>query len=153
MLAPEFLYQFTGAKDAVVQQLEVVHRAQDQSAAGVAGMTMTGYTVPNDRVFCLTHAAFRVQLLGGIAAILNTVIQMSPGLPSQPRFFIAQAEEPIPGIGTGKYRGIVNWSGEVWFTSGMSIQGVGSWGPVVDDYTANLTLSGISFPRASVTLG
>lgn len=153
MLAPEFLYQFTGAKDAVVQQLETVHRAVDISDSAVTVTTVQGYVVPNDRIFCMTNAAFRVQLLGGIPATLNTVIQMTQPGSAQPRHFIAQTETTILGLGTGNYRGIVNWSGEVWFTTGQIISGVGSWGPVVDDYSANFTLSGISFPRASVTLG
>jgi len=110
------------------------------------------FTVPNDRIFVLTHANHRIQLTGGLPAFINTVVQMR-WQTALARYFIAQTETPIQGLGNGLYRGICSFAGEVWFTPGQNIEAVGSWGPVVDDYTSNVTISGILFPRGSVTLG
>lgn len=151
MLAPEFLYQFTSAKDAVTQQLDLVHRAIDSTGLGVSGFLLPVYVVPPDRIFCLTHGCVRITMQGGIPAVVNTLLEMTYG--TNLRHRIAQTEEELAGLGLGRYRGICEFSGEVWYYPGMTIQAVGSWGPVVDDYAVSAVISGITFPRGSITLG
>jgi len=151
MRFPEFLYQFTRPKDAFTQGLEVVHRQIDGSGAvGPIGYTQAIYTVPTDRVFILTAMTARIQLTGGFPNYVNTVLQLRKA--SNPRYFIAQEERTLQGLGLGEYRGYAAFSGEIWCPPGDIIEAIFSW-LTPDDWTHNVTLFGFSIPRASVSLG
>lgn len=151
MRVPEFLYQFTRAKDAFTQGLEVVHRQIDGSGSiGPVVATQAIYTVPNDRVFILTAATARIQMLSGVPMAVNTVLQLRKS--SNPRYFISQDERNIQGLGFGTYRGYTAFSGELWCVPGDLIEAVFSWS-VADDWTHNVSIFGFSIPRASVIIG
>lgn len=146
---PEQLFSLPLLKDVRTQPIELVHRQTSVSVVAGNSMVTTGlYTVPRDRILCLTNVGvlFSADAIGG-SFTGGGVFALIGG---QNHYLLATGNSGVT-LAAGQPGIMYGATGSIWVPPGTGIEIYCSVNTNAN-HNALVSFAGITFPRGSVSI-
>jgi len=149
MHVPEQLFSLPLLKDVRTQPLEIIQRTVTVTSAGLLNSSLL-YTVPKDRIFCLSGWGVGYAVVGGGGGMVSAWVAL--GIQGTVTHYLqgqSLGYNPTGALASFQHLGA---SASIWVPPGSEVY-LAQSNNSIDAPNIFYTLNGLTFPRGSVSIG